>query len=228
MQYDEYRRHAGEVLQVAQPTLGDDQSHEDRGAALHHGWRAQCPSRNGRGQCQADQQEHQVGVQLGDVARVEGQAGDLRVSGVRSGPGDQGADDEHGCRAREQGPGEQPQFPPYGGGDRAAHPLQQCHRGSDEREARQEVQDEDVGVQAGQDQQATHDGLDGHDERLHQREPTPGAWGPTAGDDQRDPDQLHDDRQQPVAELDVAVHTQCRGVGEGPARAARPGRASQA
>ena len=230
VQADEHRRDTCEVLPVADPGLGDDQPDEHRGAALDDLRGGQRAGRHDGGERQAHEQEHQVGVQLGDSAGAEGQPLDLGVAGVRAGAGDEGAEDEdHRGRGHER-TRQDAQLPSYRWGPRAGDALEQCGSPDDQREARQEVQDQHVRVQTRQHEQPTDDGLQRHHHRLYEGEPAPGLRCADADDrdEQGDAHQLHDHGDQAVAELDVAVAAEGRGVGQAAAGAAWPGRAAQA
>ena len=107
---------AGEVLHEADDRL---QHLDRRQGGDRPGVTAGGPEREPQPDGEADQQEHQVGVELADLQRVEPVARRARVAGVRARAGDHGAGVEHQPGDGVRRPGERrhaPRWPAATGG----------------------------------------------------------------------------------------------------------------
>ena len=234
MQVDQGARQAREVLDVADPALGERDPQQLPGTATLQGGGGDGVQRGQQPHQQTEEEDDGLRVQRADGPGLQCQAHrDLGVTGVRAGAGDQraqhhggGTDDHEGPRQQPQRRGQQRSAGPVG----LVEPEQQGGGHRDERGRDEEVGGHRGGVQAGEDGDAAQDGLGrgtGQDHQAVARQPTSVPQQEDHDGDRGDGD---DPGQHAVAELDGRVQAELllHGRGVGPGHALRPGRAAQA
>ena len=102
MQADQGLGQVGEVLDVADDALGEQHQRTGRGPRRGPAGASTARSTNHRATVSADHDPGEVRVQLGDVLPVQRRSAvtSLESPGVRTGPGDHGADQRSAARSR--------------------------------------------------------------------------------------------------------------------------------
>ena len=145
VQHDDGDGQAGEVLHEADGRL----EHLDRGQRGDRaGVAAGAPAARTTSRRQADQQEHQVGVELAELQRVQPVARRARVAGVRARAGHDGAgvEDQPGDGVRR--PAERRQHAPGGRGRRVVEAVQEEHGDGDDRQRQDRWSDTTHGLRS--------------------------------------------------------------------------------
>ena len=230
------------MLGVAHDGLEHEGEQEPQhGGALQAGGAGRAAHREEQDEGGRQEQVHRDHVDPRDQQRVELVARRAGVAGVRARAGHHGAQVHGGPRQRERRPRggtgpdgggavDEGHARPAGaalGGD--AHDEQGRHGHHDR--GHDEVTGHPPRVQMRQDHDAAHEGLRGDAGQQAHGEPEGapvGAAQVPQGQEHGGGDDHQDERQRPVAELDVAVDAHLRGVGEGLGRALGPRGAAQA
>ena len=214
MQEHDQPGQAGEVLHVTDDALRErDDEHGGPGARGVGAGGGQAHGDDHRDD-QTDEQHHRVGVDPGDRARVEAEAGRLvGVAGVRARTGDEGAEQQHDDGERGDALTEPPDAGSHdelGGGVALPAAPDQPSRRRDQQHRDEEVRRDDRGVEPGEHGDATDDRLQ-CDAGQHQAGRQAQALALRRADDDADEQRQRHDAEHAgegaVAELDVLVPT---------------------
>ena len=207
-------REVSRILRVADGSLREDDTEQQHCPSYQRCRRARRLDRDEQPDRQAEQEEDEIGVHLGDRSQVEREpVGCILVAGVRAGAGDHRSGEQRRSDDREQGSTAEPQRTEYDGccpdGGRK---LVGAHGDGDQRHREQEVRHHGHRVEPGHDGDRSQQRLrdDAREEQARRCQQVAAARAP--GGDQGGGDGCgQHERQHPVAELDHPVRAHLPG-----------------